>query len=34
VRHFRGARDLREFPTKMRRGKVFPFEVMEFMKAS
>jgi hypothetical protein len=32
VRHFRGARDLREFPTKMRRGKVFPFEVMEFMK--
>ena len=34
VRHFRGARDLREFPTKMRRGKVFPFEVLEFMKAS
>jgi hypothetical protein len=32
VRHFRGARDLREFPTKMRRGKIFPFEVMEFMK--
>ena len=33
VRHFRGARDVREFPTKMRRGKVFPFEVLEFMKA-
>lgn len=32
VRHFRGARDLREFPTKMKRGKVFPFEVLEFMK--
>ena len=34
VSHFRGARDLREFPTKMRRGKVFPFEVIEFMKVS
>lgn len=34
VRHFRGARDVREFPTKMRRGKVFPFEVIEFMKVS
>jgi replicative DNA helicase len=34
VRHFRGARDVREFPTKMRRGKIFPFEVIEFMKAS
>ena len=32
VSHFRGARDRREFPTKMRRGKVFPFEVIEFMK--
>ena len=31
VRHFRGARDLRAFPTKMRRGKIFPFEVIEFM---
>ena len=30
VRHFRGARDERMFPTKMRRGKVFPFEVVEF----
>lgn len=34
VNHFRGARDIRQFPTKMRRGKVFPFEVLEFMKAS
>ena len=34
VRHFRGARDLRAFPTKMRRGKVFPFEVLEFMDVS
>jgi len=32
VTHFRGARDKRKFPTKMRRGKVFPFEVLEFMK--
>ena len=32
VSHFRGARDKRQFPTKMRRGKVFPFEVLEFMK--
>jgi hypothetical protein len=32
VSHFRGARDRRKFPTKMRRGKVFPFEVLEFMK--
>ena len=32
VKHFRGARDLRQFPTKMRRGKIFPFEVLEFMK--
>lgn len=32
VTHFRGARDRRKFPTKMRRGKVFPFEVLEFMK--
>lgn len=32
VSHFRGARDKRQFPTKMRRGKVFPFEVIEFMK--
>ena len=32
VRHFRGARDLRAFPTKMVRGKVFPFDVLEYMK--
>jgi 5S rRNA maturation endonuclease (ribonuclease M5) len=32
VSHFRGARDQRQFPTKMKRGKVFPFEVLEFMK--
>lgn len=32
VTHFRGARDRRQFPTKMRRGKVFPFEVIEFLK--
>lgn len=32
VTHFRGARDRRKFPTKMRRGKIFPFEVLEFMK--
>ncbi len=34
VRHFRGARDQRQVPTKMRRGKVFPFEVIEFNKIS
>lgn len=32
VRHFRGARDVREWPTKMKRGTLFPFEVLEFMK--
>jgi replicative DNA helicase len=31
VRHFRGARDQRRWPTKMKRGKVFPFEVLEFL---
>lgn len=30
VRHFRGARDERKFPTRMIRGKVFPFDVTEF----
>lgn len=30
VKHFRGERDLREFPTKMKRGSTFPFEVLEF----
>lgn len=33
VKHFRGARDKREWPTKMKRGKVFPFDVIEFMRA-
>lgn len=32
VKHFRGARDKREWPTKMKRGKVFPFDVLEFMR--
>lgn len=32
VSHFRGARDRRKFPTKMRRGKVFPFDVLEYLK--
>lgn len=30
VKHFRGARDERHWPTKMRRGKRFPFEVIEW----
>lgn len=30
VRHFRGARDERQWPTRIRRGKRFPFEVVEF----
>jgi replicative DNA helicase len=34
VRHFRGARDERPFPTKMVRGKLFPFEVIEYAKVS
>ena len=34
VRHFRGARDERPFPTKMRRGKLFPFEVIEYAKVN
>ena len=34
VRHFRGARDERPWPTKMRRGLRFPFEVLEFMKVT
>jgi len=32
VRHFRGARDRRQFPVKMTRGRTFPFEVLEFAK--
>ena len=34
VRHFRGARDERQWPTKMKRGKRLPFEVIEFMKVT
>lgn len=30
VRHFRGARDERQWPTRIKRGKRFPFEVVEF----
>lgn len=32
VRHFRGARDTREWPTKMKRGTRFPFETIEWTK--
>jgi replicative DNA helicase len=32
VNHFRGARDQRHFPIKMKRGKYFPFESLEFAK--
>ena len=32
VKHFRGARDRRPWPIKMRRGVQFPFETLEFMK--
>lgn len=34
VRHFRGARDERRWPLKMRRGQRFPFEVLEYMKVN
>jgi hypothetical protein len=34
VRHFRGARDERHWPVKIKRGKEFPFEVLEFAKVS
>ena len=30
MKHFRGARDERNWPTKITRGKIFPFQVMEF----
>jgi 5S rRNA maturation endonuclease (ribonuclease M5) len=30
IRHFRGARDKRQFPTRMKRGTIFPFEVIDF----
>jgi hypothetical protein len=32
LRHFRGARDERNWPVKITRGKIFPFEVLEFSK--
>ncbi len=32
VHHFRGARDIRQWPLRMKRGKKFPFEVTEFVK--
>lgn len=31
VRHFRGARDERQWPLKIKRGTSFPFQVIEFM---
>lgn len=34
VKHFRGERDVRMFPTKMKRGSVFPFDVLEFRKVT
>ena len=34
VRHFRGARDERQWPLKIKRGTTFPFQVIEFMKVS
>lgn len=34
VKHFRGARDERHWPLKMKRGKRFPFEVVEWMKTT
>jgi 5S rRNA maturation endonuclease (ribonuclease M5) len=34
VRHFRGARDDRPWPTRIRRGKLFPFEVIEYAKVN
>ena len=34
IKHFRGARDERNWPTKMKRGGMFPFEVTEWAKLS
>lgn len=34
VKHFRGARDDRPWPTRIRRGKLFPFEVVEYAKVN
>jgi replicative DNA helicase len=30
VQQWRGPRDLRQWPTRMKRSKLFPFEVLEF----
>ena len=34
VKHFRGARDERPWPTKIKRGRLFPFEVVEYAKVT
>lgn len=34
VRHFRGARDERQWPSKIKRGKQFPFEVIDYSEVS
>jgi replicative DNA helicase len=34
VKHFRGARDDRPWPTKIKRGRLFPFEVVEYAKVT
>lgn len=34
LKHFRGARDERNWPLKITRGKIFPFHVLEFSKPS
>jgi len=34
IRHFRGARDERQWPLKIKRGKRFPFEVVEWNKVT
>jgi hypothetical protein len=34
VKHFRGARDDRPWPTRIRRGRLFPFEVIEYAKVN
>lgn len=33
IKHFRGARDRREWPTRMKRGKIFPFEVLDYLES-
>lgn len=34
VKHFRGARDDRPWPTRIKRGRLFPFEVIEYAKVT